>query len=66
MVARFKLQDGQVAAPAMQPLQRAEPAAPAPVPQPIQVKPSAKLPPAEPVLHASPAASAGNGEWKEF
>jgi methyl-accepting chemotaxis protein len=71
MVSRFQLGDAR---PAYTPVQRIEPvvAAPksapeAPVPQPIPLKATAKLPPApkEPFGAASPK-QAANGEWQEF
>jgi methyl-accepting chemotaxis protein len=66
MVARFKLEEGQRASVAMEPGRWSEAVAAASVPQPIQFKPAAKPPVAEPVLHASAPPPTGNGEWKEF
>jgi len=67
MVARFNL-GGEQDAIRVQPAMPRPVAAPqAVVPQPIPLKPAAKLPPvAKDVLAAPPLKPAANGEWKEF
>ena len=67
MVSRFNLGHAQAAFTALQPAARPQGAAEAAAPQPIALKPTAKLPSlSQDALAAPPLKRAANGEWKEF
>ena len=68
MVSRFHLGKEQPVLAAVHRAPAPPVAAPeVPVPQPIPVKPAAKLPPLpHDALSAPPLKAAANGEWKEF